>query len=68
MKLQTAANHLLTALHLPPGTVNVLPIPVDEGGRLIIWIDSRYLLRARDLPSSYEGYKVSVEARPEIST
>ena len=67
MTLQTAANHLLSTLNLPPGTVNVLPIHADEGGRLVIWIDSRYLLRARDLPTCYEGYKVSIEARPEIS-
>lgn len=67
MTLQTAAEHLLSTLNFPPGTVNILPIHTDNGDRLVIWIDSRYLLRARDLPSCYEGYKVSIEARPEIS-
>lgn len=66
MTLQTAANHLLTALNLPPGTVNVLPISTGEGGRLVVWIDRRYVLRASDLPFSFEGYMVSIETRPEF--
>ena len=67
MTLQTAAERLLSTLNLPPGTVNVLPVHADEGDRLVIWIDSQYLLRMRDFPSCYEGYTVSIEARPEIS-
>jgi Zn-dependent protease len=67
MTLQTAATHLLALMNLPPGAVNVLPISTSDGGRLVVWIDSRYILRARNVPSSYEGYAVSIEPRPEIT-
>ena len=67
MTLQAAADHLLAVVNLPPGSVNILPIPSEDGGRLVVWIDSRYFLRARDLPSSFEGYEVSIESRPEIT-
>lgn len=65
MTLQAAAKHLLAVVDLPPGTANVLPIPQESGGYLIVWIDSRYIRRACDLPKSFEGYPVTVEARPE---
>jgi hypothetical protein len=68
MTLQTAAEHLLAVVNLPPGSVNVLPIPSEGGGRLVVWIDSRYFLRVRDLPPSFEGYAVSLESRPEINS
>lgn len=67
MTLQAAADHLLGRMNLPPGAANVLPIPTGEGGRLVVWIDTRYVLRARDFPASFEGYPILVEARPEIA-
>jgi len=67
MTLQSAADHLLTSLELPPGVANVLPVSADDE-RLIVWVDSRYVGRMRDMPSCYAGYRVLVEARPEIST
>ena len=67
MTLQAAADHLLALVNLPPGSVNVLPIQAEGRGRLVVWIDSRYIFRARDLPSSFEGYEVSIESRPEIT-
>lgn len=66
MTLQTAAEHLLSTLNLPPGAANVLPIHTNETDLLVIWIDRRYVSRARDIPSCYEGFKVSIEPRPDI--
>ncbi len=67
MTLQTAAHHLLAEMDLPSGAVNVLPLATSEGERLVVWVDRRYLLRARDVPSTFEGYAVTVEPRPEIT-
>ncbi len=67
MTLQAAAAHLLEFVNLPPGAVNVLPIPSEGGGRLIVWIDSRHIRQVRDLPTSFEGYEIFIEPRPDIS-
>lgn len=67
MTLQTAAEHLLSQIDLPPGSANVLPFFTSEGGRLVIWVEHRYLHWARSLPEWYEGYPVSIEERPSIT-
>ena len=68
MTLQAAADHLLAVVNLPPGSVNILPVLSEGGGRLVVWIDRRYFLQVRDLPSSFEGYEVSIESRTEITS
>lgn len=68
MTLQTAADHLLASVDLPAGSVNVLPIPNEGGGRLVVWVDRRYIRRAHDLPPSFEGYEVTIEPRPEFTS
>jgi hypothetical protein len=53
-------------INLPSGAVTVLPIPLKDDERIIVWVDSRYLSQVQDLPSLFEGYKVSIEVRSEI--
>jgi hypothetical protein len=65
--LDDAANAFLASLGLPRGVANVLPVRSDDDGRLIVWINSRYLWRMRDMPSCHAGYRVLVEVRPEIN-
>lgn len=67
MTLQAAAEHLLNQIDLPPGAANVLPFASPEGGRLVVWVEPRYLYSVRTLPKCYEGYAVSVEERPNLT-
>lgn len=68
MTLNTAANHLLAIVDLPPGTANVLPIQLEKGGKLVVWVDKKFIRSAQKLPHIFEGYEVIIETRPEIST
>jgi uncharacterized protein (DUF1499 family) len=65
-ELEKAAEHLQSMINLPSGAVTVLPIPLKDDERIIVWVDSRYLSQVQDLPSLFEGYKVSIEVRSEI--
>jgi hypothetical protein len=63
MPLQDAATALLNQIHAPQGAVNILPL-MENGGRLIVWVDSLYMTVADQLPLTYQGYPVTVERRP----
>ena len=67
MSLFDAANALLSTIHAPRGTVNILPISEESGEQLVVWVDPTYLQRIQPLPETFEGYRVSVMARPIIS-
>jgi hypothetical protein len=68
MNLQSAAEHLLATLELPPGSANVLPMVVGNEKRLVVWIDRKYVIQPRNIPKNFEGYAVKVEQRPEITS
>ena len=63
MHIQDAASSLLREIHAPQGAVSVLPL-MDNGGRLVVWLDLHYRTLAAQLPAMYEGFPVKVELRP----
>ena len=64
MLLQDAAIGLLNLINAPRGAVNILPL-AENGGQLIVWIDYLYISIADQLPLTYQGYKVTVQPRPQ---
>lgn len=64
MPLQNAATALLNQIHAPKGAVNVIPLS-ENGGRLVVWVDSLYITVANQLPLTYQGYPVTIERRPQ---
>ncbi|WNC88833.1 hypothetical protein RI103_14110 [Paraburkholderia sp. FT54] len=66
MKPLDAAKHLYETLTAPRGTVNVAAVPDTKSGYLLqIWVAPGYVLR--DVPSTFDGYPVRIDARPRIS-
>lgn len=68
MSLADAANALLSTIHAPRGTVNILPVREEAGSQLVVWVDAQYLQKMQPLPDFFEGYRVSVVARPTATS
>jgi hypothetical protein len=61
--IQEAAIHLLGEIEAPRGSVNTLAYFDTVGPVIRVLVDPSYWLQARNLPSTYEGYRVVVEKR-----
>ncbi len=61
--IQDAAIHLLGEIGAPRGSVNTIAYFDTTGPVIRVLIDPSYWLHARNLPSTYEGYRVVVEKR-----
>ncbi len=67
MNIYQAANKLLSALHVPQGSVNVLMAPNSHEAQLIVWVDGSVTIVGLRIPEIFEGFKVKVEIKPQIT-
>lgn len=63
MDIELAAQRLLESVNAPPGAITVLAWDVGDQKRLRVFVDPMYRYAMSNIPSVFEGFTVSVEAK-----
>ena len=67
--LHSAAGRLQRHIVAPPGAVNTLATSDDHGPIIRVLVDPVHWLNVKNIPDTFEGYRVSVEKRqPSVAS